>query len=289
MRVQDFRPGWRTDFIFHRAGAEVIERDDCVVVRTPGHEGFYWGNCLMIPETPADADLAHWLSRFEQEVAAGRPGVRHVAIAVNSAPPPDDALPGWMAAGFDIIETATMRLAPGMLRKPPAPDAEPTMLRPIDFATEIERFVELQASDPQGYEPEGYRHFCRRHLQGMARLHAAGSGQWFGLFCGDTLVADCGLMRDGTLGRFRSVLTHPQWRRRGLCHALVHGVCRWGIEHWGLTELLMCADPDDIAIGIYETLGFERFDREWGLQRNPPEDAAARRPVRLGSPSGDPA
>jgi hypothetical protein len=65
-----------------------------------------------------------------------------------------------------------------------------------------------------------------------------------------------------------------------LCHTLVHGVCRWGFEQWGLTELLMCADPDDVAIGIYESLGFERFDREWGLQRNAIEDAAARRSVR---------
>ena len=282
MRVQDFRPGWRSDFIFHRVSAEVIERDDCVAVRTPGHEGFYWGNCLMIPETPVDADLAHWLRRFDEEVAAGRPGVRHVAIAVNSEPPPDGALPGWMAAGFDIIETATMRLAPGQLGEPPLPNAAPLTLRPIDFATEIERFVALQVTDTEGYEPEGYRRFCIGHLQRMARLHAMGLGQWFGLFCGDTLVADCGLLRDGRLGRFRNVLTHPDWRRRGLCRTLVHGVCCWGFEHWGLDELLMCADPDDIAIGIYESLGFERFDREWGLQRNAEEDAAARRPVRLG-------
>lgn len=282
MKVADFRPGWRSDFIFHRVGAEVVERDDCVVVRTPGHESFYWGNCLMIAETPADSDLAHWLRRFDEEVAAGRPGVRHVAIAVNSAPPPDGALPGWLDAGFEIIETATMRLTPGRLREPAPARASPLALRTIDFASEIERFVALQMTDTEGYEPGGYRVFCTRHLQHMARLHAMGAGQWFGLYCGDTLVADCGLMRDGGLGRFRNVLTHPDWRRRGLCHALVHRVCRWGFEHWGLDELLMCADPADIAIGIYESLGFERFDREWGLQRNAEEDAAARRSLRLG-------
>ncbi len=289
MRVQDFRPGWRTDFMLHRFGAEVRELADCVAVRSPGNEGFFWGNCLMIAETPADADLAHWLQRFEDEVARGRPGVRHVAIGVNSLPPPADALPAWRAAGFEIVETATMRLQPGQLRDIAPASASPLQLRTMDFDAEIEAFVALQSADPQGFEPEGWARFRRKQMQRFAQVVSAGQGEWFGLWCDDTLVADCGLLRDGTLGRFQSVLTHPDWRHRGLCKALVHGVCRWGFEQWGLAELLMCADPDDVAIGIYESLGFQRFDREWGLQRNPPEDDAARRSVRLGQNERDPA
>ncbi len=282
MRVQDFRPGWRTDFILHRFGAEVRELADCVAVRSPGHEGFFWGNCLMIADTPADDDLALWLQRFEDEVAQGHPGVRHVAIGVNSPPSGPGALPAWRAAGFELMETATMRLLPGQLHTIAPANTGPLHLRPIDFSTEIETFVALQSADPQGFEPEGWARFRRLQMQRFAQVFAAGHGDWFGLWCDDTLVANCGLLRDGALGRFQSVLTHPDWRHRGLCKALVHGVCRWGFERWGLTELLMCADPDDVAIGIYESLGFERFDREWGLQRNPPEDAAARRSVRLG-------
>lgn len=280
--MQDFRPGWRTDFILHRVGAEVIERDDCVVVRSPGNEGFYWGNCLMIGATPADADLAYWLQRFDEEVAAGRPGVRHVAIGVNSAPPPFDSLPSWREAGFEFMETVTLKLQPQQLRAIEPPQVAPLALRTIDFDGELEDFVEMQSRDPQGHEPEGYRRFRFAQMKRYAALKAAGHGEWFGLWCGDTLVADCGLLRDGLLGRFQNVMTHPDWRRRGLCHALVHGVCRWGFQEWGLNELLMCADPDDVAIGIYESLGFLRFDREWGLQRNPPEDDGARRSLRLG-------
>jgi len=288
MRVQDLRPGWRTDFLLHRVGGEVIERDDCIVVRTPGNEGFYWGNCLMIGETPADADLAHWLRRFDEEVAAGRPGVRHVAIGVNTVPPPDEALPAWREAGFEMIETATMRLMPGQLRAQPEADVDPQpRLRPIDFSRDIPLFVDLQSADPQGHEPAGYRRFREAQMRRFAQLYAMGLGDWFGLWHGDTLVADCGLLRDGALGRFQNVQVHPAWRRRGLCRALVHAVCRWGFERWGMTELLMCADPEDVAIDIYESLGFERFDREWGLQRNPPEDEAARRSLRLGLDAAD--
>jgi GNAT superfamily N-acetyltransferase len=281
LRVADLRPGWRTDFILHRLGAEVIEREDCVVVRSPGNEGFYWGNCLIAPQTPADGDLAHWLDRFEQEVAAGRPGVRHVAIGFNSVPPPAESLPSWQAAGFEFMETATLRLRPGGLREPHPASAAPLALRPLDWSGGLEDFVKMQSADPQGHEPAGYRRFRLEQMQRFARLRAQGWGEWFGLWCEDTLVADCGLLRDGSLGRFQNVLVHPDWRRRGLCRALVARVCEWGFGPWGLQELLMCADPEDVAIGIYESLGFEAFDREWGLQRNPPEDADARRSVRL--------
>lgn len=284
VRVKDFPPGWRTDFLLHRFGAEVRELPDCVAVRTPGHEGYYWGNCLMLPRCPADADLAHWLRRFEEEVAAGRPGVRHVAIGVVGSPPAEGALASWLAAGFDIIETATMRLRTGGLREAEPPAAGPLALQRLDFADVggIEAHLALQAADPQGHEPAGYRRFRERQMARFAQVHQAGLGDWFGLWCDGTLVADCGLLYDGTLGRFQNVLTHPDWRRRGLCRALVRAVCLHGFEAHGLQELLMCADPDDIAIGIYESVGFERFDREWGLQRNPPEDEAARRSVRLG-------
>jgi GNAT superfamily N-acetyltransferase len=281
MRVQDFRPGWRTDFLLHRVGAEVIERGDCVVVRSPGNEGYYWGNCLMIPDTPEDGELAHWLRRFDEEVAAGRPGVRHVAIGVNSAPPPRGSLPAWRAAGFELMETATLRLRPPQLRAPEPARAAPLELRPIDIEREIDAVVDLQCADSQGYEPAGYRRFREGQMRRFGQLRAMGLGEWFGLWCAGTLVADCGLLKDGPLGRFQSVLTHPDWRRRGLCRTLVHGVCQWGFAQWGLGELLMCADPDDVAIGIYESLGFQRFDREWGLQRHPPEDEGARRSVRL--------
>ena len=93
---------------------------------------------------------------------------------------------------------------------------------------------------------------------------------------GEVLVADCGSFRDGfgegSLGRFQFVSTHPAWRRRGLCSALIHAVCRHGFEALGLASLVIVADPDDVAIGLYESLGFERDHRLWYLERRPAAD-----------------
>ena len=108
VRLADLRPGWRTDFILHRFGAEVIEREDCLVVRTPCNPTYYWGNCLHLPRLPTDAELGHWLRRFDEEIAHVQPASRHVAIG-SDAPYGGESLPTWEAAGFDDVAIGIYR------------------------------------------------------------------------------------------------------------------------------------------------------------------------------------
>jgi len=137
----------------------------------------------------------------------------------------------------------------------------------------------LQCAEDHGFEPATYAHHRRQQMQRYAAMAQQGLAAWFGLWCDGTLAAGCGLMRTaaapGALGRFQHVNTHPAWQRRGLCTALVHAVTAWGRQHWQLSRTVMCADPDDVAIGIYEALGYRRVDAEWGLQRRAPQDLAA--------------
>ncbi|MES1162113.1 MAG: GNAT family N-acetyltransferase, partial [Rhizobacter sp.] len=110
----------------------------------------------------------------------------------------------------------------------------------------------------------GYRLFRERQMVRYGAMDRAGLGHWFGVFTsGGELVADCGLFTDGRLGRFQHVSTHPAWRRRGLCSALVHAVCRHGFEVMQLESLVIIADPLDVAIGLYESLGFVRSADTW--------------------------
>lgn len=278
MRVSELSLGWRSDFILHRLDACIDEHDDCIAVRTDRNPTFYWGNCLVLPAAPADGDLAHWLARFDQLVAAGRPEVRHVAIGIDG-PRQGRVLPAWQAAGFTLDETAVLSLPPGGLLPPAGPvRAAHWQLRPIDLATECEALLDLQCQDCAPFEPAGYRRFRRQALARYAQLADAGLAAWFGLWCDGTLAAQCGLMRDaahpGALGRFQFVSTHTSWRRRKLCTTLIHGVSRWGFDHWQLAQMLLCADPHDVAIGIYRALGYQPVGASWQLQRNAPRDQA---------------
>lgn len=278
MQLQDLRPGWRTDFILHRYGAEVVSRATHLVVRTPANPTFYWGNCLILPAAPRDEDLARWLARFDADIARDQPASTHVAIGVD-APYEDQPYPSWRAAGFEVVTTTMLRLQPGQLALPAHPVRNPVVFRKLDLASESEALIELEMTHTQDFEPEGYRLFRRRQHQRHHAMQRDGLMQWFGLWCDGTLAATCGLMREGAepgvSGRFQYVTTHAAWRRRGLCTALIHAVSEFGFTQWRLADLYMAADPDDVAIGIYRALGYRDIGSGFALQRNSPQDRLA--------------
>lgn len=278
MKAGDLRPGWASELVVFADGGQVLERDDCLVLRTPDNPTYRWGNCLIVPQALADADLAHWLARFDTEITQRQPASGHVAIGVN-APWRGERLPAWEAAGFTLFDNAVMALAPGELREWRQPPRGRVEVRAIRWPDEVEAIVELACADTHGLPVEPYRVYRRRKFESYARLRERGLAEWFGLWCDGTLAADCGLIRDAARpsasGRFQRVATHPAWRRRGLARALVHAVSRFGLEQWELARILMIANPREVAIGLYRSLGYAEFDTEWGVERTPAADRAA--------------
>jgi RimJ/RimL family protein N-acetyltransferase len=269
--------GWQTDLIFARFDGAVTDRGTHLLVRTPGNPTFWWGNFLLFAHAPRDGDLARWMALFDAEIAAAQPESRHRAFGVDVR----DRLvlpPEFAAAGFELNEASVLTLAPQQLREPARPLAVgfefEVLALPRDSAAVVDKQV---AVDAARYEPIGYREFAERQLARYTAMQSAGLGHWFGLLArvdGErVLVASCGLFRDPRrddgLGRFQYVSTHPAWRRRGACTALVHAVCGHGFERMGLRTLAMVADPHDVAIGVYESLGFQRGVSTWQFERRP--------------------
>jgi GNAT superfamily N-acetyltransferase len=278
MRLADLRPGWATDFILHRDGALILERPDALVVRTPANPHFYWGNCLVLPQAPRDADVAHWLARFADEIGGPQPASRHVAIGVD-APREGREFPAWRAAGFEVTDTTMLRLMPGELQAPSAPPRGAVAFEVLDFAADGEAVIDVEMTDAQDFEPNAYRAYRRIQLQRFARLQAQGLAHWFGLVCDGHLAATCGLVRDragpGGTARFQFVVTHSDFRRRGLCSTLVHRVSAFAFDTWGAAEVYMGAVPTDVAIGIYRARGYRPVSDAFQFQRNAPEDRPA--------------
>lgn len=278
MSLQDaLSLGWRSALMLARMSGEVLEREDCIVVRTPASPLYYWGNHLLLPTPPRDAELDFWLQRFESELARGRPELAHVAIGFDARQPHEPLL-SWARAGFEIYPTLALQLRPGELRAARALAA-------------LFRFERIDLSDPSlrarvvqaqceaiegGHEPLRYRRYREQQMQLYAAMQAAGRGDWWGIWCEQggarELVADCGLFDDGRQGRFQHVGTHPAWRRQGLCRALVHAVAQQGLRERGLQALVICADPEGAALCLYESLGFVRDSRFWSAQRRPTWD-----------------
>ena len=230
MRIADLRPGWDTDFILHRFGAEIEHR---------------------------------------------QPASRIVAIGVAAAWD-GRALKEWTADGVKLVQTRMLQLVPGSLRAPVRAARGPTAVRRLDLAAEAEALYDLEGTDADAFEPESYRAYLRLQGARYRSMEAAGLLHWFGLFCDGHLAATCGLMRSaaapGASARFQRVVTHPAYRRRGLCSALVNAVGRFALGQWGAGAVYMAAEPEDVAIGIYRTIGWHDLSSAYGLQRNAPED-----------------
>jgi len=278
VRVDDLRPGWRTDFTMHGVAGVVEPHDDCLVVRTPSNPTFYWGNLLLLAASPRDDEVGRWLARFEAEITRRQPESDHVAIGINE-PYVGQQLPAWEAAGLELHVNAVMRLLPGQLVALQASTAHEVIVRPIDWATEVDDIITLECADVHGFEPVAYRAYRERLFEHYRVLHAQGLAEWFGVWCDGVLAADCGLVRDraapGATARFQRVATHPDWRRRGLARALVHSVGRHALQAWQAAEVIMVADPDDVAIQLYRSLGWREFEREWCFERRSARDRAA--------------
>jgi RimJ/RimL family protein N-acetyltransferase len=272
--------GWRTELIFARFDAQVIERRDFLLVRTPHNPTFFWGNYLLFDHSPREGDAARWLAAFNREIARRQSESRHLAFGIDGAASFD--LPADSAAlGVKMFPSTVLTMRSEQLRAPRRTLAAQFTMRPLRLPDEAAQAVEHQVqSDAGGYEPAGYRMFRERQMQRYGRMAQASLGKWFGIFAatpvGERLVADCGLFRDGfgahALGRFQHVSTHPDWRRQGLCSVLIHAVCRHGFEVLGLESLVIVADPHDVAIGLYESLGFERNHSTGHLERRPSAD-----------------
>lgn len=274
MNAHDLSLGWRSHLLACGFGGQIIERGDCIVVRSPSNPTYYWGNCLILPAAPRNGDLAHWLRRFEEEIASRQPQSQHLAFGIDAAVLSDE-LPSWRDAGIDEFdETAVLTLS--AVNSAPQPLVRNTpglVLRTLDLPREVELAVDAQVrSRDESFEEAGYRVYRRSAMQRMAAMQHEGTAAWFGAMVGNVLAADCGLIHDGVTGRFQHVETQTDWRRRGLCRALVHHVCSHAFHELRLQQLVMCADPHDVAIGIYRSVGFTQVESHWGLQRRPPQD-----------------
>ena len=273
-------PGWQTHLMFAEFDGVVAEQGNHIVVRTPHNAGYYWGNFLLYDRLATDADFGPWMRRFEEAISGVQPGTGHVAFGMHSPALSFTAPPAFVDAGFKGFGVTTLTLRAGQLRSPHKLLPPGFELRPLVLPAEAPLVVELDmACNDEGYEPEGYRRFRLAQMRRYGAMADAGMGRWWGAVHpsanGPRVVAALGVFGHNGVGRFQHVETDPDFRRRGLCRALVHAACVHAFGAMGWHTLVMGADPDDVAIGIYESVGFTRHDTLWMLERRAPEDRAA--------------
>jgi len=252
--------GFRTDVALRALeGAEITDRGDYLVIRTPDNPDFWWGNFLLLDRVPGPGQGREWLARF----AAEFPAARHVALGADTAG--DAGTPEEFTAAGLTADRATVLTAAEL--RPPARLSTEAEIRPLDSDGDWRQSVDLAIRCFGRSEPGD---FLERRAAARRRLTRAGAGAWFGAFENGRLLAQLGLFDVGDgCARYQHVETHPAARRRGLAGTLVWTAGRYGREVLGTSTFVIVADPAGAAIRVYRACGFTDRQSQLSFERPP--------------------
>jgi GNAT superfamily N-acetyltransferase len=170
----------------------------------------------------------------------------------------------FVRANFNLDHTVVLTASSP---QPPARPSTEIEIRTLRSDAEWGEALELQVSlREEGHDEAGFRVYREGSARRYRRMEAAGLGHWYGAYVNGQLVADLGLFHDTHgLGRYQSVETHADFRRRGIAGTLVFEAGRRAIMEHKLHTLVILADDEGDPSRLYQSLGFKPTEKSAGL------------------------
>ncbi len=242
-------PDWSTSLaVLRLTGSTVEDRDDHLVIRTPGNPDFHWGNCLFVRDAEALNDAARWVEAFHTAF----PDAAWVSIGLVALP---SQLQPWSELGIDVEldDVLTTRVQP---RQTPAPAGYTVReLVPADWIQlEVRELAENLATGE--YDPAEHERFVQARSRTQISLVERGAAAFFGAFAGDLLAADLGIVLCGSKARYQFVGTSLEHRRRGLASHLLGVAADWAAQR-GTEQWVIVTEATNPAGRVYRRAGFE--------------------------------
>ncbi len=268
---------WATDIDTLPIDRVVERRDGYLTIRSPSNPAHYWGTMLLFDRPPAAGDGERWEALFEEAVGDD-PRVRHRAFAWDRSDGVLGAAQEELVARGYVLEESVGLVAEAAGVQPHPRESRDVTVRVLDPADGADEelwsaVVELQvASRDEVHEEHGHRAFTRARQAGLRELFRAGHGAWYVAVepASGEVAGSLGIVVTGGRGRFQVVDTAVAYRRRGICSRLVVEAARHAAEAHGAERFVIVADAAYHALGLYESLGFERRERVFGACRWPP-------------------
>lgn len=250
--------GIKTEFIFSRFNGEITDRGDMVEVRTPDNPSFYFGNYLLFERAPAPDQVEAYITLFKASFA-NNPAIKHVTLMWLPTSTIDaEAEKLLINRGYEMNNDIVLATRKTVQVKPAPKGVD---FRMLETDSDWEMALENQVVNRDDSFEEGpYRAFKTMQLANYRAMQDAGLGHWFGAFIGPRLVADMGIFHGDGVSRFQLVGTHPDFRRRGICAALVHHVSQQAVAQHPDNQLVIIAEAGEAAERIYRSLGFESVE-----------------------------
>ncbi len=261
--------GIKTDLIFAQFNGSVVERENYWVIKTPSNPGYHWGNFLVFENPPQVGDEKRWPEIFKHEFS-NIEGVNHIAFTWETSEHGDN-IEAFTTKGFTFESNRILTTSDVHKPKKFNSDVE---IKTIETDDEWESVILEQLTINDIYEAAGFERFKRAQAANYRKMSQAGVGKWFGAYLDGRLAADLGVFFKGEVARFQNVVTHPDFRRRGICGRLVFETATYALEKFGVKTLVMVADEDYHAAGIYESVGFKPIQTQYSLTWSPPQSVA---------------
>src|SRR6476469_2836345 len=259
--------GFRTDLALLTSSGSVVEDPGThLVVRSPDNPSYFWGNFILLAQPPVPGGEKEVVGAFHTEF----PMADHVSIGIDTADLTDEARAAFEAAGM-TVDVATV-LTAGSLVAPREVEAEVRELTgEDDWEARARLSQQLYPNTPE----DTFMTYARQKNTQERRLVDSGRGTRFGAFVDGTLVSTAGIfVTEEGVARYQSVETHTDHRRKGLAAAVVHAAGRHGLERLDVRTLVIVADTDGDAIGIYRRLGFADVERQLMMEKRSGEWAS---------------
>ncbi len=256
--------GFRTDLaLLSLAGSDIDDRGDHDIVRTPSNPTFWWGNFLVFRTPFGPGDAAARVELFQR----AHPDATHVALGIDTVDGtlgPEDEI---VAAGLEVERSAVLTAT----NLAPLPRVDPdATVRTLASDDDWAQMLALTLTVNERADQPGHLEYASRRNEACRRLCTDGHGAWFGAFDDDRLVASLGIVAAGEgLARYQDVQTHPDARRRGLAGRLVHDAGRHALGPLGAERLVIVADLEGPAIGVYRRAGLADEQIQLHLIRTP--------------------
>ena len=154
----------------------VEDRGGYAVLRTPSVPDYWYGNCLCLPEPPAEGDFGAWMRLFEEEL----PGHEHRVFLVDGTDGNAGASREFIENGFEVDTHDVLST-----REPRRPERECDgfefrgFCSDADWAAGVETNLVVNEGSP-GYD----RGYVERSFAATRGAVEAGKGTWWGAWSG---------------------------------------------------------------------------------------------------------
>jgi len=256
--------GITTDLIFIDYNGSIDRRENYYVVRTVSNPSFWFGNCLIFDAPPASGDFEKWIALFKKEIAE-KQKTQHMVFLWDTVNGEKGITDQFLKNGFELDQTLVLT-ANKLI--PPVKYNTDIKVRILESDEDWEQAIINQINcrdESNGETLEGHIAFKRIQMANYRAMQIDGLGNWYGAFLDKVLIGDLGLFFQEDTGRFQNVGTHPDYRRKGVCATLVYEVSKSALLNHKLKHLVMVADENYHAGGIYESVGYKASERLVGL------------------------